>query len=63
MSTVVSVGKTHATIYANSAKLVITLAEAFQLQAHLKYALEELVADQVVADRKNLIGGLYCDER
>ena len=62
MSIVVSVGKTHATIYANSAKLVITLAEAFQLQAHLKYALEELVADQVNAERKEMIGGVYGQE-
>jgi len=61
MSIVVSACGETVTIYANSAAIKVSVAEAFQLQAHLKYALEELMEEQVVQVRRNLIGGTYYE--
>ncbi len=39
-------------IYTNSCRIELSVAEAFQLSAHLKYILEALIEDQVIVERK-----------
>jgi hypothetical protein len=47
------------TIFANSTKVQISIADAYQLMAHLDYSLLELVKDQVIKERENLVREAY----
>ena len=49
------------TIYANSAKLKLSIADAYQLMSHLKYTLEMMANEQVMKERREYISAVYCD--
>ena len=53
------IGGDTVTIYANSAKLKLSIGAVYALRSHLNYTLEQMEQDQVTQDRRHFVEETY----